>query len=278
MTPEEYCRQKAAPAGSNLHYALLFLPPERRGAITALHAFCREVRDVAREAAHPEVARAKLAWWRQEVTAAFRGAPHHPVGLALQPAVTGLALAQEPLQALIDGWAMDLERTRYVDFPQLESHCDRVAGVVGVLSAQILGASADATRESARELAIAAELARIIRGVGEDARDGRIYLPQDDLARFRVPGSAVLRHDSGGGFRALMAHQAARARDWHRRGLADLPRQERAAQRAGLIRAALYGALLDEIEASGFPVLDERVSLTPLRKFWIAWSTARAAS
>jgi len=278
MTPDEYCQQKAAKSGSSFYYSFLFLPPERRRAITALYAFCREVDDVVDEVADPVVARAKLAWWRQEIAAAFAGSPQHPVARALQGVVADFALPPEHFQTVIDGMAMDLDRSRYLDFAELESYCHRVAGVVGLMSAEIFGATSAATREYARDLGIAFQLTNIIRDVGEDARRGRIYLPQDELARFGVPGSALLRREGDGAFRALMSHQVARAREWYARALGALPAKDKATQRPGLIMAAIYGALLDEIEASDFRVLDQRIALTPLRKFWIAWTTARAAA
>ena len=120
-------------------------------------------------------------------------------------------------------------------------------------------------------------MTNIIRDVGEDARRGRIYLPQDELARFGVAPSALLRRETGDGFRALMAAQVARAREWYVRAQGALPVPDRRAQRPGLIMAAIYRALLDEIENDGYDVLDRRVALTPLRKFWIAWKTARSA-
>jgi len=278
MTPDEYCQQKAAKSGSSFYYSFLFLPPERRRAITALYAFCREVDDVVDEVTDPVVARAKLAWWRQEIAAAFAGSPQHPVARALQGVVADFALPPEHFQTVIDGMAMDLDRSRYLDFAELESYCHRVAGVVGLMSAEIFGATSAATREYARDLGIAFQLTNIIRDVGEDARRGRIYLPQDELARFGVPGSALLRREGDGAFRALMSHQVARAREWYARALGALPAKDKATQRPGLIMAAIYGALLDEIEASDFRVLDQRIALTPLRKFWIAWTTARAAA
>ncbi len=246
---------------------------ERR-AITALYAFCREVDDVVDEVSDPAVARTKLAWWRREVDATFAGTPEHPVGKALAPVVRDFGLPREQLQTVIDGMAMDLDQSRYVDFPALELYCHRVAGVVGMLSARIFGYSEPATDSYARYLGIAFQLTNIIRDVGEDAARGRIYLPQDELARFGVAPSALLVRQGGSGFAALMAHQVARARAWYARALDALPAADRRSQRTGLAMAAIYRALLDEIERDGYRVLDRRIALTPLRKFAIAWRTA----
>ena len=275
MTPDDYCREKAAQSGSSFYYSFLFAPPPRRRAITALYAFCREVDDAVDEAIDPDVARAKLAWWRQEIAAAYVGTPQHPVARALQPVVAAFALPQAHFQMVIDGMAMDLERNRYLDFAELEGYCHRVAGVVGLMSAEIFGCTLPATREYARDLGIAFQLTNIIRDVGEDARRGRIYLPQDELARHRVTVAAVLKREDGDAFRALMAEQAARARAWYDRAIALLPAADRRAQRPGLVMAAIYRALLDEIARDGYRVLEHRIALTPLHKLWIAWTTAR---
>jgi phytoene synthase len=276
MTPDEYCRQKAARSGSSFYYSFLFLPPPRRRAITALYAFCREVDDVVDESNDPEVARAKLAWWRGEVRAAYEGAPQHPVARALAPVVAEYGLPEPHFQSVIDGMAMDLERSRYATFGELEAYCHNVAGVVGLMSAEIFGYTDPATRRYARDLGIAFQLTNIVRDVGEDARRGRVYLPQEDLARFGVPARAIVAREGGEGFRALMAHEVGRARDWYDRALAALPPADRSAQRPGLVMAAIYRTLLDEIARDGYRVLDHRVGLTPLRKLWIAWKTARA--
>jgi len=275
MTPDEYCQQKAAQSGSSFYYSFMFLPPPRRRAITALYAFCREVDDVVDEVADPAVARTKLAWWRQEIARAFDGTPQHPVALALKPIVREFALPPEHFQTVIDGMAMDLEQARYVDFAALELYCHRVAGVVGLMSAEIFGFADARTRGYARDLGVAFQLTNICRDVGEDARRGRIYLPQEDLARFDVTPSALLRAEYSDGVRKLMAFEVGRAQAWYARALAQLPAADRRAQRTGLIMAAIYRTLLDEIARDGYRVLDRRTSLTPLRKLWIAWKTSR---
>ena len=274
MTPDEYCRQKTAQSGSSFYYSFLFLPPPRRRAITALYAFCREVDDVVDEIADRDVARVKLAWWRNEIATAFDGTPQHPVAQALVPVVRDLDLPLEHFQTIIDGMAMDLEVSRYVDFEALELYCHRVAGVVGLLSARIFGQTDKRTSDYARDLGIAFQLTNIVRDVGEDALRGRIYLPQDELAQFGVAPSQIIRREHSPAFVTLMRHQVDRARGWYERALAKLAPVDRRAQRPGLIMAAIYRTLLDEIERDRFRVLDRRIALTPLRKFAIAWKTA----
>ncbi len=273
MTPDEYCQHKAAASGSSFYYSFLYLPRERRRAITALYAFCREVDDVVDETSDAQLAATKLAWWRQEIGLLFDGKPQHPVSRALQPAIAAYGVTAARLNEIIDGMQMDLTQTRYLDFAGLERYCYHVAGVVGILAAGIFGYRDARTLEYARHLGIAFQLTNIIRDVGEDARKNRIYLPIADLQQFGVGAADLLQARHREAFVALMRFQAERARGYYREAMAALPAGDRRAQRPGLIMAAIYRALLDEIDRDGFRVLSARTSLTPLRKFWIAWKT-----
>lgn len=273
MTPDEYCQQKAAASGSSFYYSFLFLPPEKRRAITALYAFCREVDDVVDECSDAQIASAKLAWWRTEVANLYAGKPQHPVMLALRPHVASFAITGGRLNEIIDGMEMDLSQTRYLDWAGLERYCYRVASVVGIIAAGIFGYRDTRTLEYAKELGIAFQLTNIIRDVGEDARKNRIYLPMEDLKSFGVPAADILSAKESAQFASLMGFEARRAKSYYESALQALPRADRRAQRPGLIMARIYRSLLEEIERDGFHVLTQRTSLTPLRKFWIAWKT-----
>jgi phytoene synthase len=273
MTPDQYCEARAAQSGSSFYYSFRLLPAHKRRAITALYAFCREVDDVVDEVHDAGVARTKLAWWRDEVARIGAGGVQHPVAQALVPVVREFALPLESLDEIVDGMAMDLAVTRYDDFDALYVYCHKVAGVVGSLSATIFGYDEAATAGYGHDLGIAFQLTNIVRDVGEDARRGRIYLPQEDLARFGVTPASVLRAQHGEGFAELMAFETTRAKAWYERALAQLAPKDRKRQRAGLAMAAIYRTLLDEIARDGYHVLDRRIALTPLRKLWIAWRT-----
>jgi 15-cis-phytoene synthase len=271
MTPSEYCQEKAAKSGSSFYYAFLFLPPERRLAITALYAFCREVDDVVDECTDTSIARIKLAWWRTQVETMYQGKAEHPVTQALTPWLTPFQITRERLLAIIDGMEMDLDQTRYLDWPALEKYCWHVAGVVGELSAGIFGAQSPAILQYASKLGIAFQLTNIIRDVGDDARRGRIYLPISDLQTFGVRAADILNSQYSEKFDALMAFEGARARALYREAIEALPANEHRAQRPGLLMAAIYYALLNEIEHENWQVLHQRISLTPVRKLWLAW-------
>ena len=273
MTPDEYCQKKAADSGSSFYYSFLFLPANRRRAITALYAFCREVDDVVDECPDPQLAATKLAWWRQAVAKLYAGAPDHPVTQALQPVLGEFNLPQEQLLEIIDGMAMDLQQTRYLDFKALSLYCYRVASVVGLLAAEIFGCQDRRTQKYAHDLGMAFQLTNIIRDVGEDARRGRVYLPIDELQRFDVPVADILNARHSDNFRRLMEFQIERAEQYYAQAMAALPAIDRKAQRPGLVMAAIYRTLLEEIKRDGCQVLAQRTSLTPIRKLWIAWRT-----
>lgn len=271
MTPEQYVQNKAAASGSSFYYAFLFLPPPRRAAITAFYAFCREVDDVVDEVSDPGVASTKLAWWRTEVERAWAGNPTHPALLALRPHVDRYGIRQDHLQSVIDGCEMDLQQTRYLDYAGLQRYCHLVAGVVGEVAARIFGQTEDATTRYAHTLGLAFQLTNIIRDVGEDALRGRIYLPIDELQRFDVKAHELLQRVNSDRFQALMRFQAQRAHALYDEALSLLPAADRRTQKPGLMMASIYRTLLREIEGDGFRVLQQRVSLTPLRKLWLAW-------
>ena len=271
MTPQDYVQQKAAASGSSFYYAFLFLPPQRRAAITAFYAFCREVDDVVDEVQDPTVAAQKLHWWQIEVQSSFAGNPQHPVMKALMPLTGDFGITAQHLQDVIAGCQMDLNQTRYLDFAGLQRYCHLVAGVVGEVAARIFGQSQDETTHYAHQLGLAFQLTNIIRDVGEDALRGRIYLPVNELQQFEVSAKDILERRDSAAFQALMAFQYERAQGLYAQALADLPAADWLSQKPGLMMASIYRTLLVEIQAAGFPVLRQRVALTPLRKFWLAW-------
>ncbi len=275
MSPDEYCQNKAAASGSSFYYSFLFLPAEQRRAIMALYAFCREVDDVVDECSDRDVARRKLDWWREEIAACFSGQPKHPVTSALASALQSYNLPAEYFQEIIDGMNMDLEQQRYESFSELALYCHRVAGVVGLLSAEIFGYQQRDTLKYAESLGTAFQLTNIIRDVREDAERGRIYLPLDELLEYRINPHDLLKDDVNNALPPLLSFQAERANSYYQRALGQLPDQDRYAQRSGLIMTAIYQKLLNEIEADGYQVMQHRIRLTPLRKLWIAWTTAR---
>lgn len=272
MQPLDYCRQKAAESRSSFLAAFRFLPQRRQDAMTVLYAFCRELDDVVDDCTDMQVAQTTLNWWRADLAKVFDGgAPEHPVCRALQGVVAEFALPHDELAEIIEGMQMDLTRARYANFAELQLYCHRVAGVVGRLITRILGFSRPETLNYADKMGLALQLTNIIRDVGEDARNGRIYLPMEDLQRFDVPAQTIMQAAPTPQFAELMAFQIARARATYREALALLPAADKKAQKMGLILAAIYYALLNEIERDGAQnVLKYKIAIPGPRKKRIA--------
>lgn len=275
MTPDEYCEQKTAGAGSSFSYSFLFLDPHERRAMTILYAFCREVDDVVDECSEPSIARIKLAWWRDEVVRTYAGEAQHPVGRALEQTIETYSLPREHFLEIIAGMEMDLDYNAYRNFQELSLYCYRAAAAVGLLAAEIFGYEDRATLKYAHDLGMAFQLTNILRDVGEDARRGRVYIPEEDMAAHGVTREDIFNRRDSEGLRNLMRHQAERARQFYTQAFAYLPEVDRYRQRSGIIMAAVYQALLQAIEDGGFDVFGPRVRLSPSRKVWIAWQTAR---
>ena len=272
MDPDKYCQEKTSSSGSSFYYSFMFLPLDKRRAITALYAFCREVDDVVDECSDEQVARITLNWWRSQVAEIYAGTkPQHPVAQALVPVIQQFKLAQEHFLEIIDGMEMDLDHPRYPDFKSLQLYCYRVASVVGLLAAEIFGYSDRKTQKYAHDLGIAFQLTNIIRDVGEDARRNRIYLPMEELKQFDVTVADILNSKETDNFQKLMAFQIERAQRYYQQALVHLPDVDRKAQRVGLIMATIYRATLDEVVVSGCHVLKERISLGTGYKLWLAF-------
>ncbi len=275
MNPQQYCQEKAAKSGSSFYYSFRFLPEAQRHAIIALYAFCREVDDIVDECNDVNIARTKLDWWRGEITSTFADRPNHPVSHALSEHINRLNLPEEYFKEIIDGMEMDLNFQSYPSFKELSLYCYRAASVVGLMSVEIFGYQDRRTLKYAHDLGIALQLTNIIRDVREDAQRGRVYLPQDELTQFGVSNEDLQQGKSTENFRQLMKFQAERARQYYQSAFRYLPDIDRYQQRSGIIMAEIYLSTLNEIEAEGLQVLEQRTSLTPLRKLWIAWNIAR---
>jgi phytoene synthase len=279
---QQYCQNKTQQSGSSFYYSFLFLPEPRRQAITAFYAFCREVDNVVDECSDTNVALVKLTWWRKEVQQMYQGQPTHPVTQALQPHIQPFALEEEWLHLIMDGMEIDLNQNRFATFEALHHYCYLVASVVGWVTASILGhpihtaastsvpVLSQPLRDYAYHLGLALQLTNIIRDVGEDAMRDRIYVPQEDLAAYRVTTADILHRRYVDGFQPLMRLQAQRAKDYYQTAWQHLPPEARQSQRAGLMMAKIYRTLLNEIERDGFQVLHQRIALTPIRKLWLA--------
>jgi phytoene synthase len=272
---DDYCQQKAAPDGSSTYYALRRAPSARQPLLTALHALRRELEETVKETSDPTIGRTKHAWWQKELGSLFGGEPVHPVtkALAAHQADTPVLDTQgrTSIERLVDGFSMDLDQARYLDWPGLRRYLDSVGGAFGVIVGRATAHRPNDAASWAAPLGSALQLAERVAEVGDDARHGRIYIPIDELQRFNVTAADLINRKYSDAFTELMRFQTGRAREALGKALTAIPADERTTQRVLRTQAALSLALLDEIERENFQVLHQRIALTPIRKLWISW-------
>jgi phytoene synthase len=273
------CAEITRQASSNFYYAFMLLPLDRRRALHAVYAFCRFVDDIADDdtIAHPAE---MLARWRDELRNVFAGTPTRPVSRALAENIIRFDIPRRYFDDVIDGVEMDLSRRRYETFDELSLYCRRVASAVGLICIEIFGYSNPATRVYAEKLGLAFQLTNIIRDVREDAERGRIYLPLEDLRRFGIAESELLEGVYNDRFRALMAFESLRARNFYRDAAQALPPEDRPAMLSAEAMRLIYSALLEQIVRSDYRVFDRRHRLSTPHKLYLvglAWAGTRLA-
>ncbi len=273
MKPAEYCRDLASPPGSSSHYSLLFLSAPARDAVNAVRAFFREINSIAEECGEASLGHTKFHWWREELAGIYSGKAQHPVGRAMIDAIGAFSLPESEMREIIDGTEQKFGTFCYPDFDTMQNICGQPSAALARIEARIYGFDNPATLEYADRLGRALQLIHIIRNVGKEARNGRCALPLDELERFDVPVQDILSYRQSVAFESLMRFQGDRAENFCQRALASLPAEDQHRQLPGRILLVLYRALLSEIVRERFSVLDRRTSLTPLRKFWLAWRT-----
>jgi phytoene synthase len=275
MDPVQYCIDKAAAPGSSLHYALLFAPRPVRHDLLGLHAWRAEVLETVDECSDPAVARVKLNFWREELERAFAGTARHPAGQVLQQAIERCNLPEEPFRDMLDGASMDLEYNAYPDFRALTTYCHRVGGSTTRLAATICAATAPEDLRFAHDLGMALPLTGKLRRLRRDLQAGRLYLPLDEVEAHGLSAESLLARRDRAAEQALFRVQAERAASFYDSAFERLAGADRRQLLPLTVLARLYRALLDEMQREDLPLLDRRIHLTPLRKLWIAWRTAR---
>lgn len=279
MTPQEYCKQKTKESHSSFLSAFIFLKKEKREALTALYAYCREVDDIADECLDHEIASKKLNWWREEVERLFKGAPQHPVSKALHPFLSHFNLSKNYFIEIIDGMEMDVKFNRYESFEQLELYCYRVASCVGILSAHIFGFKNKDTLTFAKNLGIALQLTNIIRDLGEDARRGRIYIPLDELKKLGVSEEEIISLKNSEKIKILVQNQSDRAKKFYDLASKTLPIEDKKSQKISLVMGNIYYVLLKEIiKDNPEKILNQKTILPGFRKMRISILTMLGCS
>lgn len=271
---------------SNFYLSFWVLSRLQRDAITTVYRWCRLVDDVVDQpqasvpgTPYPDTPGAQLAWWRREVTQTFQGRPTHPVTVKLLPVIEHYHLPETYFQAVLDGVSMDLERQRYATFEELYPYCYGVAGVVGLMCLAVFtgGANGQAPdqplRDYAVNLGIAFQLTNILRDVKTDAARGRLYLPQEDLARYGCPEQDLLAGRCTAAVRQTLEATISRARRCYAQAEALLRPQDVRTLIAAELMASVYRRLLEKIAQDPCRIWRERVRVPIVARCWIVGTT-----
>ncbi len=267
-----YCKNLTRARAKNFYYAFLFLPREKRLAIYATYAFCRYSDDLADDESISN--REELfKEWRQALNQCYYGEVHHPILIALQDAVRKYKIPKSYFDQLIEGMEMDLSITRYHTFEELYEYAYRAASIVGLMSIEIFGYKNKRTQEYAKNLGIALQLTNILRDVKEDAQRGRIYLPKEDLEKFKVSEKDLFDGRYLPSFIRLMEYEAARAIYYYERATELIPAEDRNLLATAEIMKNIYFRILQEMAKAGFDVFRTDPRISKIQKIWIAFRT-----
>ncbi len=269
----EACRTITRREAKNFYYAFLTLPAAKRRAIYAAYAFCRHCDDSVDEETSTDAKFAALAELQANLDDSYSGSSSSPVFLALADAAKQYDIPRDYFREVILGVESDLVKDRFQNFDELREYCYRVASVVGLICLQIFGYKNDAAKEYAVDLGLAMQLTNIIRDVREDLDMGRVYLPQDEMARFGYSEEDLRNGVRNQAFLDLMRYQSQRAREYFERGFRLMPYLSRRSRACPAVLGALYSKVLDRIEASDYDVLESKVSLSKGEKIRITAKT-----
>jgi phytoene synthase len=265
------CQRLTRESAHNFYYSFLLLPRGKRRSMCALYAFMRHTDDLGDNDQPVDARRHALDQWQRSLDLALEGRFDSPLLPALADTLAKFRVPPVYLYDVIDGVRMDLNRQRYETFDELADYCYHVASVVGLACIHIWGfQGGEAALVPARASGIALQLTNILRDLREDARAGRVYLPQEDLRRFGYTSEDLLAGVDDARFDALMRFEIARAEDYYRQGAQLAPYLYQDGKRVFGAMTGIYRGLLDEIKLRHGDVFNRRVGLSPWRKLRIA--------
>jgi 15-cis-phytoene synthase len=280
---QAYCTALTKKSGSNFYYSFLFLPRKRRAAMYTVYAFCKEVDNAVDEPPAGSNPQEELRRWRAELEAAYRGTPTFPVTISLAEHVRQLSIPQAYFEELIKGVEMDLAASRYTSFQDLSVYCYRVASVVGLICLHVFGPTSARAQDYAVNLGMAFQLTNILRDIGTDAAQGRIYLPQEDLEKFGCTDQAILQRQENTELRTLLHFEAARAREYYAKAQAAfeaLPAQDQRSLTVSEIMRAVYFRILQKLERPKHQIFGPRARLATTHRLAVAagvWIRSRSS-
>ncbi|NOT23961.1 MAG: presqualene diphosphate synthase HpnD [Nitrospiraceae bacterium] len=280
---QAYCTALTKKSGSNFYYSFLFLPKKRRAAMYTVYAFCKEVDNAVDEPPAGSNPHEELLRWQNELDAAYRGTPTFPVTISLADHIKELSIPRAYFVELIKGVEMDLVASRYPSFQDLSLYCYRVASVVGLICLHVFGPTSARAQDYAVNLGMAFQLTNILRDIGTDAAQGRVYLPQDDLEKFGCTDQAILQRQESTELRKLLHFETARAHEYYAKAQASfdaLPAQDQRALTVAEIMRAVYFRILKKIEEPGHRIFGQRARIGTIRRLAVAlgvWLRSRSS-
>ncbi len=269
----QHTRDITRQSKTNFYYSFLLLPKEKRDAIFTAYSFCRYSDDIVDDIEDVGEAKRALDEWREELEQCFAGTPTHPIMIALSPVAQKYNIPKEHFHALIDGCEMDLAKKRYETFDELSEYCYHVASVVGLICIEIFGYRSSQTREYAVNLGKALQMTNIMRDVKEDAENGRIYLPLEDLQRFGYSEKQIFNHEYNEAFVEMMRFQYERAKGFYHSAMNHFEPQDAHLLFPAEIMRKIYYKLLELIHREDYNVFGRRIRVPNFDKGRIAFHT-----
>lgn len=274
MIQELQFPNRATPPGSRNYYCIRIAPLERRNELALLFLWRQEIRDILYRCTDPGVAQAKLKWYREELERALQGAAQQPLAQALAVLIQHHRLPTAPFHSMADALQSDLNQTGYQDMQALREYCRQDMGALLQLATQV-GGGDEAEIQCAEQLGTFVRLVDIIRNLGPDLNQGCRHLPRSELEKAGLSVADIPRPENKERLQTLLSDMTDQGRQWHTAATRDLTTGRHPALIPALSLAAMNRVLLTELDSSGFPVIDQRICITPLRKLWITWRTNR---
>lgn len=268
-----FCTNLTKQSGSNFYYSFLFLPKARRDAMYTVYAFCKAVDSAVDEPPPGSDPKEELRRWRAELDAVYGGSPAWPIMISLAHHAKALSIPKAYFEELIKGVEMDLVKRRYETFDELSLYCYRVASIVGLICLHVFGPTTPHAQDYAVDLGMAFQLTNILRDLGTDAEQDRIYLPREDLAHFGYSEADLLQRKDSPQLHELVRFEAGRARQYYakaRAALESLPASDRRALTVAEIMRAVYSRILDRIERPDHQIFGPRVRLSTSNRLALA--------
>ena len=267
----ESAKEISKKSKSSFYYAFNLLPEDKRDAMNTVYAFCRKTDDIVDENSDStDLKYEKLRKWRIEFEKSFSGHSEFSLLNKLGTTISKFNIPLDPFFELIKGMEMDLQKDRYKSFEDLQLYCYRVASTVGLMCIEIFGYKHPSTKQFAIDLGIALQMTNILRDIGKDAKNGRIYLPQEDLIKFNYSEQEILSLVYNDNFKDLMIYESGRAKQYFNSATAHLDLDDKKTMFAARAMQHIYYKMLENIIAADYDVYNNDIKVSKFEKVGIA--------